>query len=66
MGIFDSMLVKYGATIVGYAILAMPVFGPESSKYIKADGKLDTASITKMNTINSGLLINMSKVSSLS
>jgi len=28
MGIFDSMLVKYGAFIVGYGILGLPVFGP--------------------------------------
>lgn len=30
MGIFDSMLVKYGATMVGYAVLGLPVFGPNS------------------------------------
>jgi len=30
MGIFDSMLVKYGAVCVGYAIVGLPVFGPKS------------------------------------
>ena len=27
MGIFDSVLVKYGALIVGYGIIGIPVFG---------------------------------------
>lgn len=30
MGVFDSMLVKYGAVMVGYAVLGLPVFGPGS------------------------------------
>jgi ATP-binding cassette subfamily D (ALD) protein 3 len=29
MGIYDSMLVKYGAVMVGYAVLGIPVFGPD-------------------------------------
>lgn len=29
MGVFDGMLTKYGATMAGYAILGLPVFGPE-------------------------------------
>lgn len=28
MGVFDSMLVKYGAVMVGYSVLGLPVFGP--------------------------------------
>jgi ATP-binding cassette subfamily D (ALD) protein 3 len=28
MGIIDSMLVKYGATMVGYTVVGLPVFGP--------------------------------------
>ena len=28
MGFFDSMLVKYGAVLVGYAVVGLPVFGP--------------------------------------
>jgi ATP-binding cassette subfamily D (ALD) protein 3 len=35
MGIYDSMLVKYGAVMVGYAILGIPVFGPGKEKYLK-------------------------------
>ena len=35
MGIIDAMLVKYGAVLVGYAILGLPVFGPGSAKYIQ-------------------------------
>jgi ATP-binding cassette, subfamily D (ALD), member 3 len=34
MGIFDSMLVKYGAVMVGYAVVGLPVFGPGSVKYL--------------------------------
>lgn len=34
MGTFDSMLVKYGAVMVGYAILGLPVFGPGSKEYL--------------------------------
>jgi len=36
MGIFDSMLVKYGAVCVGYAIVGLPVFGPKSEQYLKS------------------------------
>lgn len=38
MGIYDSMLVKYGAFVVGYAILGLPVFGPRSEEYLKSIG----------------------------
>jgi ATP-binding cassette subfamily D (ALD) protein 3 len=31
MGVFDSMLVKYGAFMVGYAVVGLPVFGPGSA-----------------------------------
>ena len=30
MGIFDNRLVKYGAVMCGYAIVGLPVFGPNS------------------------------------
>lgn len=26
LGVFDSWLVKYGATMIGYAVVAIPVF----------------------------------------
>ena len=38
MGIFDSLLVKYGAFMVGYTVLGLPVFGPGSEKYISQLG----------------------------
>lgn len=31
MGIIDSMLVKYGSVMVGYAVVGMPVFVPNST-----------------------------------
>lgn len=38
MGIYDSMLVKYGAVLVGYSIVGLPVFGPNSAKYLAKHG----------------------------
>ncbi len=38
MGIFDSMLVKYGAVMIGYTVVGLPVFGPGSEAYLKAAG----------------------------
>lgn len=35
MGFFDSLLVKYGAALVGYVILGLPVFGPGSKEYMQ-------------------------------
>jgi ATP-binding cassette subfamily D (ALD) protein 3 len=35
MGIFDSMLVKYGAVMVGYSVLGLPIFGPNKERYLK-------------------------------
>jgi ATP-binding cassette subfamily D (ALD) protein 3 len=60
MGIFDSMLVKYGAFIVGYTVLGLPVFGPKKDKYIKSIGT-DPSKITKDYVRNSSLLINLAK-----
>lgn len=31
MGVFDSMLVKYGAFMVGYGVLGLPVFGSNAN-----------------------------------
>lgn len=61
MGIFDSMLVKYGAVLVGYAILGLPVFGPGSKEYLQAEGNDDPSKITRDYVRNSSLLINLSK-----
>ena len=60
MGIFDSMLVKYGAVMVGYAVVGLPVFGPGSAKYLAERGT-DQALITKDYIRNSSLLINLAK-----
>lgn len=60
MGVLDSMLVKYGAVMVGYAVLGLPVFGPGSEKYI-ASISTDTSAITQDYIRNSSLLINLAK-----
>jgi len=60
MGIFDSMLVKYGAFMVGYAIVGLPVFGPNRVAYLKSINN-DPTKITKDYVRNSSLLINLAK-----
>jgi ATP-binding cassette subfamily D (ALD) protein 3 len=55
MGIFDSMLIKYGAVLVGYAVLGIPVFGKNNEKYLKTVG--DTSNITRDYIKNTSLLI---------
>lgn len=60
MGTFDAMLIKYGAVMVGYAVLGLPVFGPGSEKYLKRIGN-DTSAITRDYISNSSLLINLAK-----
>jgi len=61
MGCFDSMLTKYGAVLVGYSILGLPIFGPGRSEYLTKIGK-DPSIITKDYVRNSSLLINLAKV----
>jgi len=60
MGIFDSMLVKYGAVMIGYTVVGLPVFGPNSAKYLAERGD-NQATITKDYVRNSSLLINLAK-----
>jgi ATP-binding cassette, subfamily D (ALD), member 3 len=60
MGIFDSMLVKYGAVMIGYTVVGLPVFGPGREKYL-ASIKDDPNRITKDYVRNSSLLINLAK-----
>lgn len=60
MGIYDSMLVKYGAVLVGYTIVGLPVFGPGSEEYLEKH-KNNQAQITKDYVRNSSLLINLAK-----
>lgn len=59
MGIFDSMVVKYGAVVVGYTVLGLPVFGPNRNKY--ASKTRETSDITRDYIRNSSLLINLAK-----
>ena len=60
MGIFDSMLVKYGAVMVGYTVVGLPVFEPGREKYLKEVDN-DPTKITKDYVRNSSLLINLAK-----
>ena len=60
MGIFDSMLVKYGAVMIGYTVVGLPVFGPNREKYL-ASVNNDPTRITKDYVRNSSLLINLAK-----
>ena len=60
MGIYDSMLVKYGAFMVGYTVIGLPVFGPRSKEYLESVGN-DKGRITKDYVRNSSLLINLAK-----
>ncbi len=60
MGVFDSMLVKYGAFMVGYGVLGLPVFGSNAEEYSKRTGD-NAGSMTKDYIRNSSLLINLAK-----
>ena len=60
MGIFDSMLVKYGAVMIGYTVVGLPVFGPNREAYLESV-KNDPTAITKDYVRNSSLLINLAK-----
>ena len=60
MDFSDSLLVKYGAVIIGYAVLGLPVFGPQKEAYLtKISNKAST--ITEDYIRNSSLLINLAK-----
>jgi len=60
MGSFDAMLTKYGAVLVGYAVLGIPVFGAKKEDYLsKVNG--DASAITRDYIRNSSLLINLAK-----
>lgn len=61
MGLFDNLQTKYGAIMVGYTIVGLPVFGPGKEDYLKRVGD-DTSAITRDYVRNSNLLINLSKV----
>lgn len=61
MGCFDTFFVKYGAVLIGYAILGLPVFGSGSEEYLRKVGN-DPSAITRDYVRNSSLLINLAKV----
>ena len=58
MGCFDSVLVKYGATLVGYVVIGLPVFGTSHDAYLKKVGN-DASTITRDYVRNSSLLIDL-------
>lgn len=60
MNFIDSLLVKYGAVLNGYAILGLPIFGPNSEKYKKAAGS-DAGTVSRDYMRNVNMLINLSK-----
>lgn len=60
MGIFDSMITKYGAVIVGYTVLGIPVFGSEREAYIRNVAS-DPSKITRDYVRNSSMLISLAK-----
>lgn len=60
MGICDSILVKYGAFVIGYLLVGYPVFGPRKEEYLKKVGG-NASIIVKDYVRNTGLLINLSK-----
>jgi ATP-binding cassette subfamily D (ALD) protein 3 len=60
LGVIDSWLVKYGATMIGYAVVAGPVFGSIAIR--KRHGEaVNTSQITGDYVRNSHILINLAK-----
>eukprot|EP00753_Platysulcus_tardus_P013953 PLAT3937.2.p1 GENE.PLAT3937.2~~PLAT3937.2.p1 ORF type:complete len:529 (+),score=283.26 PLAT3937.2:72-1589(+) len=60
MGVFDGFLVKYGAVMVGYTVVGLPVFGPDREAYLASIGD-DPSAITRDYVRNSSLLINLAR-----
>ncbi|CAI2360618.1 unnamed protein product [Moneuplotes crassus] len=59
-GIFDSMITKYGAVLVGYTVLGLPVFGRNSEQYLSTVSD-DPSQIFRDYIRNSGMLISLAK-----
>lgn len=59
IGIFDSLLTKYGAVMMGYTLLGFPIF-TGSERYSKKFSN-DSSIITKDYIRNSTLLVNLAK-----
>jgi ATP-binding cassette subfamily D (ALD) protein 3 len=60
MGIYDSVLTKYGASICALCVLALPVFGPNAAAYM-ARVSNDPSAITRDYVRNFSLIINLGK-----
>ena len=60
IGIWDSLLVRYGATAGGYTVVGYPIFGPNGQAYLESVGH-DKLKITRDYSTNSSLLINLAK-----
>lgn len=62
LGVFDSWLVKYGATMIGYAVVAIPVFGSFGKKmYDAKNSEVSKSAITRDYVRNSHILINLAR-----
>ena len=60
MGGIDNFLVKYGAILVANSVLAMPVFGKNSHKYLETIGD-NSGNITRDYIKNFSYLVDLSK-----
>jgi ATP-binding cassette subfamily D (ALD) protein 3 len=61
LGVFDSWLVKYGATMIGYAVVAIPVFSSAGVKLYGKGGDGNRSAITRDYVRNSHILINLAR-----
>lgn len=59
MGVYDSLLTKYGAVLAGYFLLGFPIFTGSERYNVKFQN--DSSIITKDFIRNSGLLVNLAK-----
>lgn len=60
MGTFDSFFVKYSTALIGFTIVALPIFGPESGRYMRKVGR-DHSAIASDFVKNTSLLISLGK-----
>lgn len=59
IGIIDSMQIKYGAVMIGYAVLGIPVFGKGKDEYLKNIG--EASNITRDYIKNASQLVSLAK-----
>jgi len=60
VGMFDNILYKYGAVMVGYCLLGVPVFTSKRERYTTVKG-VDTSNISRDYIRNNQNLVNLSK-----